>query len=131
MTVFTNAQVVFPDKIRRGLTVAVRDGKIIFIGERFDAPDGANIIDAKGLYLAPGFIDIHVHGGGGYSAMSTDYRDIIKMCEAHLEYGTTSIVPTTLAAPVTRLVSAIDSIRQASLASKSRARNIPCRRARR
>ena len=60
-------------------------------------------IDANGDYLSPGFIDIHVHGGGNKSAMSESPEDIIAMAEAHLKYGTTSIVPTTLAAPIEQL----------------------------
>ena len=80
-------------------------------------PD-TKVIDGKELYLSPGFIDIHVHGGGGYSAMSDDSADIIKMCEAHLFFGTTSILPTTLAAPLESIKKAILAIKEAQTLSK-------------
>lgn len=116
MIIYKNAKTVFGDKIREGC-VAVKDGKIFDICDRFDAPD-AEIIDAGGLYLAPGFIDAHVHGGGNFGAMSKNSDDIIGMAEAHLKHGTTSIVPTTLAAPIPRLKEAVLSIKEASEKSK-------------
>lgn len=111
MTVYKNAKVVFSDKIRD--CCVVTDGeKIIDICERFDS--AAEVVDCGGLYLAPGFVDAHVHGGGGYSAMSSKPEDIVKMAKAHLAHGTTSIVPTTLAAPLGRLAEAVLSIKKAA-----------------
>lgn len=117
MKAFKNAKVVFPDKIRDCIVVT-NEGKIIDICENFD-DSTAEIIDCGGLYLSPGFVDIHVHGGGNKSAMSEDYRDIIDMAEAHLKYGTTSIAPTTLAAPVEQLKKVTLSIKKAAEESKS------------
>ncbi len=113
MTVLSNVRVVFTDKIREA-SVLIKEGKIAGISQCFNAPDNATIVDCKGLYLSPGFIDIHVHGGGGFSAMSDDYKDIVAMCEAHLKYGTTSILPTTLAAPLEKIKNAVLSIKKAS-----------------
>ncbi len=118
MTVFKNAKIVYPDRIRDGIVVAA-NGKITGIHKRFDATYGADVIDCKGNYLSPGFVDIHVHGGGGKSAMSEDYLDVISMCEAHLKYGTTSILPTTLAAPFEDIKRAVLTIKKASEASKN------------
>lgn len=117
MTVFKNAKIVYPDRIRDGIVVT-DNGKITGIHKRFDAAYGADVIDCKGNYLSPGFVDIHVHGGGGKSAMSEDYLDVISMCEAHLKYGTTSILPTTLAAPFEDIKRAVLTIKKASEASK-------------
>lgn len=113
MTVFKNAKVVFPDKIR-DCVVVTNNGKIIDICDRFDSCTSAQVIDCEGLYLSPGFVDIHVHGGGNKSAMSENYRHIIEMAQAHLKYGTTSIVPTTLAAPIEQLKRVTLSIKKAS-----------------
>ncbi|HZK20781.1 MAG TPA: N-acetylglucosamine-6-phosphate deacetylase [Oscillospiraceae bacterium] len=118
MTVFKNAKIVFQDKIRSGVVV-VNNGKITGIHQHFDDTCGANVIDCKGNYLSPGFVDIHVHGGGGKSAMSEDFRDVITMCEAHLAHGTTSILPTTLAAPFEEIKRAVLTIKKASEASKN------------
>lgn len=117
MRFYKNAKVIFPDKIRD--TVVVTDnGKIVDICDRFEAGENDTVTDCKGLYLSPGFVDIHVHGGGNKSAMSNDPQDIIAMAEAHLKYGTTSIVPTTLTAPLPRLKEAVNSVKTAREQSK-------------
>ena len=117
MLVIKNANVIFTDKIRKAI-VLCDNGKIKDIVEHYTETSQDNVIDAKGLYLSPGFIDIHVHGGGNKSAMSTNYNDIIEMAEAHLKYGTTSIVPTTLASPIEQLKNVTLSIKEASEKSK-------------
>ena len=117
MKFYKNAKVVFPDSIR-DLVVATDEGKIIDITEHFEERPDDEVIDCKGLYLAPGFVDVHVHGGGNKSAMSENPDDIVAMAEAHLKYGTTSIVPTTLAAPVEQLKGVVNSIKTASEKSK-------------
>ena len=117
MLVIKNANVIFTDKIRKPI-VLCDNGKIKDIVEHYTETSQDNVIDAKGLYLSPGFIDIHVHGGGNKSAMSTNYNDIIEMAEAHLKYGTTSIVPTTLASPIEQLKNVTLSIKEASEKSK-------------
>ena len=117
MNFYKNAKVIFPDKIR-DCVVVTDGGKITDICERFEASENDTVTDCKGLYLSPGFVDIHVHGGGNKSAMSTNYTDIVEMAEAHLKYGTTSIAPTTLAAPISQLKEAVLSIKKASEESK-------------
>lgn len=107
---YVNSKIVTDEDIISGIVIS-ENGIIKEICNRIYNAD--EIIDCKGLYLSQGFVDIHVHGGGGYSAMSENPTDIINMCKAHALYGTTSIVPTTLAAPIKRLQKAIDSITSA------------------
>lgn len=121
MLVIKNANVIFPDKIRNKI-VLCNNGKIEDIVENYSEKSSDTVINADGLYLSPGFIDVHVHGGGNKSAMSTDYCDIIEMAEAHLKHGTTSIVPTTLASPIAQLKDVTLSIKEA--AEKSKKANI-------
>lgn len=116
---YINGKAILHDKIEN-CVILTENGKILELCQRFDYAD--EIIDCKGLYLSSGFADIHVHGGGGYSAMSDNSDDIIKMCTAHALRGTTSIVPTTLASPIKRLQKAIDSISKAK--SECRTSNI-------
>ncbi len=111
MKLFFNARVVAPDGVR-DLCVLTEKNKIAAVAPRLEAPD-AEKVDCGGLYLSPGFTDLHVHGGGGYSAMSDSETDIIAMCRAHARHGVTSIVPTTLAAPVERLRRAVSAIARA------------------
>ena len=110
ITAYINGKVIFENEISEACVLA-RDGVILDVCDRFAHAD--RIVDCTELYLSPGFADIHVHGGGGYSAMSDDPAEIMKMCRAHALRGTTSIVPTTLAAPVARLQRAIDNIEKA------------------
>lgn len=113
MRYFKNAKVILPDRVQE-CVVAADNGVIIDICNFFEAHPGDTVTDCEGMYLSPGFVDIHVHGGGGKSAMSENPDDIVKMAEAHLNYGTTSIVPTTLAAPISQLKSVTLSIKKAS-----------------
>ncbi len=117
MVIYKNAKVIFPDKIRDSIVVT-DGGKIVDICNNFEEKAENTVIDCNGLYLSPGFIDLHVHGGGNKSAMSEIYEDIISMAEAHLQYGTTSIVPTTLASPIDQLKKVTLSIKKASEESK-------------
>ena len=56
-------------------------------------------IDLAGGYLAPGFIDLHVHGGDGADFMDGTIEAFQTVCRAHARHGTTSLLPTTTVAP--------------------------------
>lgn len=95
MTVYKNANIVFEDKVEFG-SLAVENGKII----GFNIEDkNSEIIDVDGGYVIPGFIDIHVHGGGGADFMDGNVRAFEKALKTHLSHGTTTIYPTTMSSP--------------------------------
>ena len=110
--IIVNAKVIFPGEIREGLAVVCRDGKIFDILPAAELGENVEVIDAKGLYLAPGFIDIHVHGGGGYGFMDGTPESIAGAAKFHLDHGTTSIVPTTLTSPDSELYHVFDAFRE-------------------
>jgi len=112
VTCFINANVITPLR-KKNAVVVVKDNKISGVYDHLDITPDMKVIDAKGCYLTPGFIDIHVHGGGGYSAMTGNPDDVIKMCTAHAQYGTTSILPTTTTATIEKLKESIDGVRGA------------------
>ncbi len=91
--------------------VVVRDGRFVGIAAR--PLEHVPSVDARGLYLAPGFIDLHVHGGGRCTPMSGRTQDVLAMCRAHALHGTTSILPTTLAAPRDMLLRAVSAVEEA------------------
>lgn len=68
--------------------------------------------DKTGLYVSPGFIDIHTHGGDGYEFYD-DYESIIKGCNFHLRHGTTSICPTISAAPFKMMSKSVTEVKKA------------------
>ena len=68
--IFTNARLILPDGIRDGLEVVAEQGKIAAIRPPIPRQRGKEIIDLNGNYLAPGFIDLHVHGAIGRDTMT-------------------------------------------------------------
>ena len=112
-TVIAGAKVLLPEGIRQR-QVIVENGCILDVAEHAPFEPDDRVIRGAGLYLCPGFVDIHVHGGGGFSAMSGKAEDVTAMADAHARHGTTSILPTTLAAPIPRLLKAVQGIRRAA-----------------
>src|SRR6266542_5261109 len=71
------ARILTPDEsIESGTVVFDGAGRITAVGSGAMPPPGAEITDARGLTLAPGFIDLHVHGGGGFSLATKDSSEI-------------------------------------------------------
>lgn len=83
----------------------------------YDEPpqDAAGIfnINAMGAYAAPGFIDVHVHGGGGIEFMNATPSQIREGCAAHARHGTTTLLPTSLAAAPLETLHMINAVREA------------------
>ncbi len=93
--VFHNGTVVLPDKLLPDAVVVCEGGCITRVGRTRKLPQGATLVDAKGGYIAPGFVDIHVHGGDGADFMDGTVAAVRTACRAHARHGTTSIFPTT------------------------------------
>ena len=93
-TVFTNGRIILADRLLDGYSVTVEDGVISAVTRGNTAAD--RVVDLRGRYLAPGFIDMHTHGAGGHDFMDGTEEAIKGACMTHLSHGTTSIVPTTL-----------------------------------
>ena len=68
--------------------------------------------DKTGLYVAPGFIDTHTHGGNGYD-FTGKAEDIVEGCNFHMTHGTTTICPTISAAPFTVMSEAVFEVQKA------------------
>jgi len=68
------------------------------------------IIDLKGLTAVPGFIDIHLHGGGGTDFMEANPASIERALRTHLLKGTTSVVPTLMTAAPEDILRAIEAV---------------------
>ncbi|MDR0393573.1 MAG: N-acetylglucosamine-6-phosphate deacetylase [Tannerella sp.] len=96
--IIKNGKVIFPDRTEENLSILCENGKIIEILKSEDtALDGnETVIDAGNKYVAPGFIDIHTHGGGGHDFMDGTVEAYLGAAETHAKHGTTALVPTTL-----------------------------------
>ena len=93
LKVIENANVVLERGIIWDGVIVAENGQIVSFGKRgeVEIPIGAARIDAKGAYVGPGLVDIHVHGGGGYN-FATDLPDAAKH---FLRHGETSMLAST------------------------------------
>ena len=108
--ILTNARLIFPDEIRDGLEVVVHDGKIDAIRPAARAR-GKDVVDLAGNYLAPGFVDLHVHGALGRDTMEGLAEAFRAICDFHATGGTTSLLLTTATAPIEKLVEILSAVR--------------------
>lgn len=108
-----NAKILTPYRMIPSGTVLITDSTITSVTEgNIEATDTIEI-DAKGNYVAPGFIDIHLHGGGGYDFMDGSKKGFLKVAETHARFGTTSMVPTTLTSDKESLLNTLNIYEQA------------------
>lgn len=84
------------------------DKKIISIGEPLD---GAELIDAANNFVAPGFINIHIHGAAGVDTMDNDIDALKKFAEFLPTSGVTSFLPTTMTMPLEKIYRALERVR--------------------
>lgn len=115
--VLAGARVVTPAGTLRPGWVSVRDGLVEAVGPgapgsdgaaRSDGPaadgaarfDGAPVHDLDGAWLVPGFVDLHVHGGGGAWLSSTDPAEVGRAVGFHLGHGTTSLLASLATSPL-------------------------------
>ncbi len=109
---FKNARILTPTRVIDKGILTITDGKISSIGpeSKTEIPPNGRVIDIAGNYLTPGFIDIHLHGGGGADSMDATAEAMEKISVAHAKGGTTSIVPTTTTAPMDDIIKAVEAI---------------------
>ena len=94
--VLLNGTAILPDGQIENAMVVCQGGVITSVGPaRGKLPAGAEVIDAKGGYISPGYVDIHVHGGAGADFMDGTVEAVRTACQAHARHGTTTLFPTT------------------------------------
>jgi N-acetylglucosamine-6-phosphate deacetylase len=98
-TIFANATAVLPDRLVPNAFFAFADGRITFVGNNRKPRlrlDQATRLD--GMFIAPGFVDLHVHGGDGADFMDGTAEAFRTVCRCHARHGTTSLTPTSTVA---------------------------------
>ena len=93
-TVIRNGKVLTPEGWLQHASVILYDGKIAEITDRPVDVSDIECVDASDCYVVPGFIDLHVHGGGGYDFMEGTAKAFDTVIKTHLRHGTTAILPT-------------------------------------
>ena len=108
MKAIVNGKIILPDSIVEGRALLF-DEKIAGLSET--VPEGAEIIDAKGRYVAPGLVDIHIHGYLGEDTSDGSVEGIRKMAEGIVKNGVTAWLPTTMTVSYDDLRHAFDAVR--------------------
>ena len=117
MRAIINGKIVLPDRVLENAAV-VFDSKIRDIVSPESIPTGAEIIDAKGNYVIPGLIDMHIHGYLGEDASDGSFSGIKTMAEGVAKNGVTSFLPTTMTVSYDDLRASFAEIRNAMALSK-------------
>jgi len=117
MTLWLEGPVILPDRLLPHGLVAY-DGRLIrgvWDLDREPGPqhDPASTFRLETGYIAPGFIDLHVHGGGGGDFMDGDPEAVLAITRTHAAHGTTGLLATTLTAPEADLIRAFRAVKMA------------------
>lgn len=94
LTQIINGHILTPQGWMKDGSVLISDGKILEVTNSDLAVIGATVIDAKGMYIVPGFVSMHAHGGAGHDFTEGTTEAFQEATLAHLKHGATSIFPT-------------------------------------
>ena len=117
-TVITAARLVTPVEWIESPVLTVEGGQITALKSHAatEIPSGRRL-NFPDLILAPGFIDIHIHGGAGRDAMEADESALAQIERQLVKHGVTAYLPTTVTAPQERILRALDGLGK-SIAAK-------------
>ena len=109
---FTHVTAILPERLVEEAWVLCEQGKIVSIStKKPKATSDVQIVDGRGGYLSPGFIDIHVHGGNGADFMDGTSESVRVACRAHARHGTTTIFPTTTTGSPEQIHAMLDAVK--------------------
>ncbi len=119
--ILAGAHLILPDRIVRAGHLRIDRGVIEEVSESKIEPEGGEeVIDLDGLFLVPGFIDLHIHGALGRDAMEANPEAFETICRHHAAGGTTGLCLTTIAAPLDRILAVCAAAREYRLAAPTR-----------
>ena len=110
MKILTNGKIVTEGKIIEGYDIILDGGKITDL--KPTAEVSGKKVDLGGNYIAPGFIEIHCHGGGGYEFIDATPEAFKKACEVHASHGTRVMYPTISATDYDTMVRVLQTARE-------------------
>ena len=124
MIALSGADLVLPDRVVRGGSIVIDRGHIAAIEPRaIDAAPGRTVIDLSNHTIAPGFVDVHVHGIEGIDVL--DGVDAVADVASRLpKYGVTAFCPTSVACAPARLTRMLDGVASARASRASGAARV-------
>lgn len=107
LTQIINGHILTPQGWLKDGSVLISDGKILEVTNSDLAVIGATVIDAKGMDIVPGFVCMHVHGGGGFDFTEGTEEAFRGTVTAHMKHGATSVFPTISSSPFSEIKKAV------------------------
>ena len=108
LTQIINGHILTPQGWMKDGSVLISDGKILEVTNSDLAVIGAKVVDAKGMYIVPGFVAMNIHGGGGFDFSDCTEEAFEGAVAAHQRYGATTIFPTVLARDLAKIEQAAE-----------------------
>ncbi len=111
-TMISNARIVLPHKVLEKGWIYFDQSGILNLGEG-EAPEAylnKEIVDARGMLVLPGLIDMHIHGGNGADFMEPSLKGLDVITKFHLMHGTTTLLATTVTASKEQLDAVLRSV---------------------
>jgi len=108
----TGGTLITPLEIYEDADVLIEDGTIIAVGPGVASGEIAEVIDAGGAIVAPGYIDVHVHGSAGHDTMDGTREAIEGMARFFAAHGVTSFCPTTLTQPAADIMASVRAVHE-------------------
>ncbi len=99
LTQIINGKILTPNGWVKDGSVLISDSEILEVTSSDLAVVGAKVIDAKGMYIVPGFVAMNIYGGGGHNFKECTREAFQSIVDTHLKYGATTIFPTLSTVP--------------------------------
>jgi N-acetylglucosamine-6-phosphate deacetylase len=109
---FLNARLILSDRVIPQGSLRIANGKIVAVAtENLTGEPGEEIVDLAGKFLAPGFIDLHIHGAVHRDSMEADPAAYDAICRHHASGGTTALALTTVTATSESILATLEGVR--------------------
>jgi N-acetylglucosamine-6-phosphate deacetylase len=115
MLAFTAAKLLTPTEIVEHPVMLVEDGRVLKISARggSEIPAGTTVLDFGEKWIAPGYVDIHIHGSAGFDVMDDNSEALPAIEQLLIRHGVTTYFPTTVTAPLDATLRALDRLADA------------------
>lgn len=106
---FRNARLILSDRVLPPCSLRVEGGRIAARGDTLAPHPGEAAMDLEGRFLAPGFVDLHIHGALRRDTMEATPEAFASICQFHATGGTTSLALTTVTAPADAITAVLEA----------------------